>query len=131
VTVGRLQQLEELLIGCALNRCVRQEFWFEGELEEHCNALYLQCSGARTVRLVLDSGVFAWYVADPEPASVESPGELRLIDITEGLDGQSIESLRLSQSPGTSAELVVELSGGSGLVLQNREDRSSLLVRAA
>ena len=129
--VDRIDELCTHMLGRVVRNIARQEFWYEGELAEQCNALYFRCSGSRSVRLGLDSGAFFWYLAEPElPPAADRCG-YRLVDLTEALRGETLSAIIVRDLKGGGTELLLRFASGSFVQVIDRDDKSEMSFRTA
>jgi hypothetical protein len=112
--------------GKTMNQMFAQESWFDGELDDEANVVWLQVDGAWN-RLYFDSEIVYWKTESsgppPMPSAPENAGGFALSDlgVKHGVAGQPIASVDGAWVENAS-EVSLRFDGGATLTFRNRFD---------
>jgi len=120
------------LKGSICTALVRQEYWYQGELDEQAHILYLQVDNIQWHRFLIDQPVLFWKVVNsPDEWNTKPNDEYHYpqyeIAASSGLYGRVIEGMEISDEP-TNSRLQIRFSGGARLVLQSEGYHSTLAI---
>jgi hypothetical protein len=93
------------LEGQACEALLCQQYWFEGELDDPCNVVFIKTAGIWS-RLYFDHGIVFWRTAKRPPAPFsDSASAFRIIDYGKDLEviGVRIEKVRIARANSESA----------------------------
>jgi len=130
--VTQPESLEDAIVAATCTRLVVQEAWYQGELVEPANLVFLELDASRWIRCFIDAGFFGWREAEAPskiPSDVADPEfDYPLVDLTERLRkvGTQIADVDLTEHPLSSADLEIRFVGGGIVRLENRNDVSQL-----
>lgn len=123
--VGEWPELD----GKTLNRLVVQESWFEGELDDEANVVWLEVDGD-CYRLYVDGEVVHWRSTSrlPRAGDTENP-DFRIIDLGEnhGLAGQAIASCE-GNPLDSGVEIKLAFESGRTIAFVNRFDVTNVVL---
>ena len=107
-----------------------QQSWFRGQLTAEANVLFLQLAPGSWLRFFFDAGVFFWRMVDAPDAGErgDEDSEYRIVEAApEGAMG-TVSAVHFTAPDRDTVVLTISFAGGAQLVLQNRDDRNTLLV---
>ena len=120
------------LTGKTLDQLIAQESWFEGELDDEANVIWLQVAGDWH-RLYFDNDAIYWATAPNGPrakdAAPDEEPEFPLNDLTAkfSLGGATVSSTN-GQWIEDGTEVTLHFEGGKTVTFRNRFDTTTVLV---
>jgi hypothetical protein len=122
------------LIGQACERLLCQQYYFDGELLDEANVLFLGLASGAWVRFFYDSGKFFWRdEAIPSLPSITHPTDQYHYPITELTESFGITACKITQVAfrkiANGWQLRIWFRNGARLELENGDDRSRVFLR--
>ena len=120
------------LAGKTIGQLIAQESWFEGELDDEANVVWIQIAETWH-RLYFDSDAVFWTTKPDGPRTTSAASDevpefpLNDLGVKHELIGQEIKSCDGNWTDGTSA-VTLRFENGKALTFRNRFDTTTVVV---